>query len=86
MLEFAASIPTRARGGFEVSDIVLEYGSTLRLGLEYDARGRPRMLHMALGVGEGREWRETVGTGLALPPDRIGPLIRALIPYLDRVR
>jgi hypothetical protein len=74
------------RGKFEVADVKAEGGGVLRVGLEYDTIGRPRAFHMAMGVGEGDQWRETpgAGSGFAIPPDRIGDLIRTLLIFLDR--
>jgi hypothetical protein len=73
-------------GRFEVSDIPLEGGAVLRVGLEYDRHSRPIVFHMAVGIGTGREWSECPDAGFGMPPDRIGALIRALLPFLDRVR
>jgi hypothetical protein len=88
MPQYTMGPPSRPRRvTMEAADVPLEGGATLRVGLEYDSRSRPAILHLAAGVGEGDGWRETVGAaGIGIPPDRIGDLIRVLVVFLDRVR
>jgi hypothetical protein len=73
---------TETRARFDTSDVPMGGGETLRVGLEYDRHGRPIVLHLALGIGTGRDWRECTEAGFGIPPDRVGPLVRALLRYL----
>jgi hypothetical protein len=68
---------------FQVTDVPIGGDETVRVGLEWDRNGQPARVHIALGDGIGRQWRENTEAGLAIPHDRLGELVRALLPYLD---
>jgi hypothetical protein len=80
MLDLDTTTTTCPR--LEVSDVPMGGGETVRVGMEYDRRGRPTVFHVALGVGEGKDWRECTETGFGFPPDRLGDFVRALLRFL----
>jgi hypothetical protein len=68
------------------TDLDLGGNRTLRVGLERNEDGEPEHLHMALGWGEGRAWREEKGEGLTLPADTLPALRDALHALTDHPR
>jgi hypothetical protein len=68
---------------FTTADIPIpETGETLRVALERDRTGQPVHLHLALGVGTGRAWRETPEAGLAIPAGQASALAGAVLKLI----
>jgi len=59
-------------------DVALGGGRTLRVGLVLNPQGRGDALLLAVGTGEGREWRENPAQGLTLPATALPGLVEAL--------
>ena len=58
-------------------DVPLGDGRTLRVALDL-RDGEPDALHLAMGTGEGRDWREDPAEGLTLPATALVALGEAL--------
>jgi hypothetical protein len=77
----------RTRVRMETTDIPLDGGEVLRVGLEFDRWERARFVHLFVGHGAGKQWREQVpGFALSVPHDRLPDLVRALLPMLSSGR
>jgi hypothetical protein len=73
---------TPERRTLDCMDVPLPGGRALRLALERDGSGEPEALHLAMGWGTGREWREDRthcrGEALTLPAEVLPDLAAAL--------